>query len=127
MTGFTRHLVLLTILAAAAASLSAPSVLSSSMHLRLTKSEPGKDSVVASPTVLKLWYSQKPQLRLSAVTMRGPSGEVKLGPVAQNEREPVLLTVPVEGRLTPGAYVISWRTASSDGHPIRGEIPFTVR
>jgi methionine-rich copper-binding protein CopC len=32
----------------------------------------------------------------------------------------------VAGPLPPGAYVIAWRIVSSDGHPVEGEIPFTV-
>ncbi len=32
----------------------------------------------------------------------------------------------VAGPLPAGAYVIAWRVVSSDGHPVEGEIPFTV-
>lgn len=32
----------------------------------------------------------------------------------------------VAAPVPPGAYVIAWRVVSSDGHPIEGEIPFTV-
>lgn len=98
------------------------------MHLRLTKSSPAKDTVLTvAPTQISLWYSQEPTLRLSAVTLTGPNGAVTLGAVAQDPKEKTLLTAKVEGPMPPGAYTIAWRTASSDGHPIRGEIPFRVR
>jgi methionine-rich copper-binding protein CopC len=98
------------------------------MHLRLTKSSPAKDTVLAAaPAQISLWYSQEPTLRLSSVTLTGPNGAVALGAVAQDPRDKTLLTAKVEGAMPPGAYTIAWRTASSDGHPIRGEIPFRVR
>lgn len=99
-----------------------------SMHLRLTRSAPAKDSSYATaPTAIKLWYSQEPQLRLSSVTLTGPHGAVALGKVAQDSADKKILTAAVEGELHPGNYTIAWRTASSDGHPIRGTIPFTLR
>lgn len=98
------------------------------MHLRLTKSNPAKDSTVATmPRTIQLWYSQEPQLKLSSVTLTGPGGTIALGKVAQDSTDNTLLTAAVEGSTPAGAYKISWRTASADGHPIRGEIPFTVR
>lgn len=98
---------------------------STAMHLRLTKSEPAKDSVVATaPTELKLWYSQTPQLRLSRVTLTGPAGAVTTGPVVQDS---LMLRAPITGAMTPGAYTVSWFTASSDGHPIRGTFGFSVK
>lgn len=33
----------------------------------------------------------------------------------------------VAGPLPSGSYIIAWRIVSSDGHPVEGEIPFTVR
>ena len=34
-------------------------------------------------------------------------------------------SMPIEGRLTPGSYTVSWQAASGDGHPIRGSFDFT--
>lgn len=98
---------------------------STAMHLRLTKSEPAKDSVVAmAPTELKLWYSQTPQLRLSRVTLTGPAGAVTTGAIAQDS---LMLRVPITGAMAAGTYTVSWLTASSDGHPIRGTFGFSVK
>jgi methionine-rich copper-binding protein CopC len=98
------------------------------MHLRLTASMPAKDSsYTGAPAELKLWYSQEPQLRLSSVTLTGPAGAVPLGRVMQDSLDKKLLRAAVNGEMVPGRYTITWRTASSDGHAIRGEIPFTLR
>ena len=36
------------------------------------------------------------------------------------------VSVPVEGTLADGTYVVSWRVVSADGHPIRGTFTFSV-
>lgn len=99
------------------------------LHLRLVKSVPAKDSVLAEPpTHVMLWFSQEPQARLSAITLKGPGGAtVALGPLTQCPTEKELLYVKVDGPMPAGAYTIAWRTASSDGHVIRGELAFRVR
>ena len=106
-----------------------PETSASDMHLRLVRSTPAKDSVLAAaPTHVMLWFSQEPQTRLSAITMTGPDGAaVALGPVTQCPTENVLLFAKIEGAMRPGTYKIAWRTASSDGHVIRAEVPFRVR
>jgi methionine-rich copper-binding protein CopC len=99
------------------------------LHLRLVKSVPAKDSVLAEPpTHVMLWFSQEPQTRLSAITLRGPGGvTVAMGPVTQCPTEKELLFAKVDGPMPAGAYTVAWRTASSDGHVIRGEVAFRVR
>jgi len=125
MTALLRRTVLAASVAALALTTLPQRSDGAAMHLRLTKSEPAKDSVVAkAPTEIKLWYSQTPQLRLSRVTLTGPAGAVTTGPVVQDS---LMLRAPITGVMTPGAYTVSWLTASSDGHPIRGTFGFTVR
>ena len=36
------------------------------------------------------------------------------------------VTVAVQDHIASGAYVVQWRVVSSDGHPITGEVPFTL-
>ena len=99
------------------------------LHLRLVKSTPAKDSILAAaPTHVMLWFSQEPQTRLSSITLTGPNGTtVALGPLTQCPTEKELLFAKIDGAVPAGAYTITWRTASSDGHVIRGEVAFRVR
>lgn len=113
---------------AVAVALATPAKAAPELHLRLTGSQPAKDTVLAAaPTQICLWYSQKPQLRLSSVTLTGPNGPVALGDLTMEARDSAPIVTKIEGPVPPGKYVIAWRTASSDGHPIRGTIPFMVR
>jgi methionine-rich copper-binding protein CopC len=101
---------------------------SASMHVRLVKSEPAKDAVAAAPKRLKLWYSLKPILSLTTVKLTSASdAEVKLGKAAHSGDVKLPVEVSIDARLAPGRYLVSWKTASSDMHPITGEYSFTVR
>lgn len=98
---------------------------SAALHLRLTGSAPAKDAAEATaPKELRLTYSATPQLRLSRVTLTGPAGAITTGPI---EQDSLTLRVPITGAMPSGAYTVSWLTASSDGHPIRGTFGFTVK
>lgn len=111
-----------------AASLAGPRSAAAALHLRLTASSPAKDTVLAAaPSRIVLTYSQEPQLRLSAITLAGPQGNVALSPVAADSADAKKLVARVSGTMAPGAYTITWRTASSDGHVIRGTVGFTLR
>lgn len=101
---------------------------SASMHLRLVKSEPAKDIVIEAPKQIKLWYSLKPTLSLTAVKLISASDvEVKLGKPAHSGDAKLPVEVSIEEPLAPGKYMVSWKTASSDMHPITGEYSFTVK
>lgn len=121
-----------TVLAASVAALAlatAPRTgAGAAMHLRLTGSVPAKDSTVATaPAVLRLTYSQVPNLKLSRVTLAGTAGAVSTGTITLGTgADSTTLLVPVTGRMTPGSYTVSWLTASSDGHPIKGTFGFKV-
>ncbi len=127
MSRFIRLAVPAAILAAIA-FVAMPREASSTMHLTLRSSIPSKDTVLtASPKEISLTYSQAPMLRVTRVTMTGPdSAVVKVGAPALAQGSTVTVVVPVEQALPPGSYTINWTTASSDGHPIRGAIPFRV-
>ena len=127
-----RRLIRTAMMLAAVIAVSAaarPNPADSEMHLRLVKSVPAKDSVLAAaPTHVMLWFSQEPQARLSAITLTGPNGAtVALGPVTQCPTEKELLFAKIDGAMSAGAYTIAWRTAGAEGHVIRGEVAFRVR
>lgn len=96
-------------------------------HLRLVRSQPAADSSVASPAAIRLWFSEQPQLKLSAISVTGPgNAAVKLGDARTEGPDPLLLMADVPAPLAAGQYKVQWRTASRDGHPIKGEYTFRV-
>ncbi|MFI6497030.1 copper resistance protein CopC [Nonomuraea typhae] len=91
-------------------------------HDALRESNPAKDSTVTSVEQVTLEFTAK--VRMPFVIVRGDGGQFHQG-------QPVLdgkaVKQAVKGPLADGKYVIAYRVVSSDGHPIEGEIPFTVK
>ena len=102
----------------------APAILSA--HLKFVRSAPAADATIeASPTELRLWFSEEPLLPMSGVTLSGPKGAVKLrAPKAGGDQS---LVVPLDAPLEPGAYKISWKAAGDDGHVLQGIVGFTIK
>jgi len=94
-------------------------------HSKLLRSSPTANAILdTSPAHLQLWFSEEPLLLMSAVTLAGPQGAVKLeAPRAGGEQS---LVVRVGTMLEPGAYRIAWKTAGDDGHVIQGIVHFSI-
>ncbi|MBL8961879.1 MAG: copper resistance protein CopC [Gemmatimonadetes bacterium] len=120
--------VFLGLAVAALALVVARSSASAAMHLRLAKSEPAKDAVVAAPTQLKLWFSLKPAMSITTVKLTSSADvAIKLGKPTHGGDVKLPVEVAIEEPLAPGKYTVSWKTASSDMHPMTGDFTFTVK
>ena len=96
-------------------------------HTRLERSEPAAGSVVPAPPAIRLWFSERVELALTGLTLTGPDGHVARtvrATRADGEGSPVV--VAVNQALAAGRYTVAWRTASRDGHPVKGTFAFTV-
>ena len=77
---------------------------------------------------MKLWFSQRPELAVTRVTLTGGTGaERVLAPLARGAAGDAPVEAPVGIALAKGAYTIAWRTMAKDGHVLNGTVPFTVR
>jgi methionine-rich copper-binding protein CopC len=99
------------------------------LHLALLKSEPGADSTVAvAPTTLRLYWTETPSIAATAVRLTSASQQViPVAAAKADEKDPKIVNVPVTGRITPGVYTVTWRTAGTDGHVLNGTYKFTYR
>lgn len=90
-------------------------------HDSLKSSDPAKGAKVESLEEVKLTFTAK---------VRFPNVVVRTGDGAKQDGKPVVdgvvVTQKLKDDLPPGEYVIAYRVVSSDGHPIEGEIPFTL-
>ncbi|MEV0612417.1 copper resistance protein CopC [Nonomuraea sp. NPDC050404] len=92
-------------------------------HDKLKSSSPANGAEVSSVKEIELEYTAS--IKFPFVVLHDAAGkEVELGK-ARSDGPKVFADVPQP--LTPGSYVIAWRVVSSDGHPIEGEIPFSVK
>lgn len=97
-------------------------------HLHLERSSPADSSVVSPPESLQLWFSERPQIavtRVTVTTARGDTVETGTPTLAAADKAPVV--VPFSQVPAAGKHTVAWRTMSADGHVVRGTFVFTVR
>ncbi|RQX24522.1 copper resistance protein CopC, partial [Micromonospora chalcea] len=93
-------------------------------HNSLTGSDPRDGArLAAAPERIELRFLATPKEATTEVTVTGPDNVAAAGgaPTFSGKR----VTVPFR----PGAaglYIVTYRLASDDGHPIKGEIRFTL-
>ena len=97
-------------------------------HEHLKRSEPAADSrSTVSPAALLLWFTERPELRLTSFSLRDSTGrEIVLGPLERDTADALLVRAHILEHLVPGRYVLSWKATGSDGHPGQGTFTFTV-
>ena len=114
-------------LAAAAFVLLWPAVVFA--HGALRKSEPANGATLRSaPRVIRLTFSEPPQLAFTRVELIGPDSErVALSAlrVAAADSTAVIVADLI-GPLRAGRYRITWQITSADGHPVRGVVAFRI-
>lgn len=94
-------------------------------HVNLVGSTPAANAnLVVVPREIRLIFSQRPEAALTIIELRGPHGLITLDSVTPAAGNVVLARIA--GSLHSGGYVVSWRTVSRDGHPVRGEFAFAI-
>ncbi|GLW21245.1 copper resistance protein CopC [Microbispora amethystogenes] len=102
--------------------LCAAQVLPAQAHTSLKSSDPQKNAQVKTLTKVTLEFADS--VRFPVVVVRGEDGKrYEKGAPAVNGPK---VTEAVADAVPPGRYTIAWRVVSPDGHPLEGEIPFTV-
>ncbi len=98
-------------------------------HIKLLKSSPAdKDTVVNGPAAIKLWFSESIELPVSSVKLTGPKGEpIPLAKLTHSDSANAPVVAGITKPLADGAYKVTWKAASKDGHPATGTVMFTVR
>jgi copper resistance protein C len=101
------------------------------LHLKLSRSEPmANQRLAASPTQIKLWFTQRPELTVTSIKIRSgidaAATERALAPLARAAAAGSPITAQVGAALAPGHYEVVWRTMARDGHVLNGTIPFDV-
>lgn len=96
-------------------------------HNRLVKAVPGVDSTVAaSPQAIQLWFAEPAEVSVSSIKLADAAGKaIDLGPTRATS-DPKAIAAAVPGQLARGAYAVTWKTASHDGHVIRGTYTFRI-
>ena len=97
-------------------------------HALLKRSDPAASSTIAaSPQLIRLWFSERPELRMTSVSLTDATGQAfALDTPTADPGTQLGISFRVSKTLPPGRYTVSWRTAASDGHPSHGSFSFFV-
>ena len=97
-------------------------------HGRLKSAFPADGAHLSQvPRILRLDFSESPDLAFSSVRLTGPDGRaVPLGATSYAADSKRSLVVPIAGAINAGIYTIAWQMAGDDGHPVRGQLQFVI-
>ena len=95
-------------------------------HMALEKADPARDAAVTvTPKHVQLWFTQKPDLKVTKIELQGPAGPIKLAPAHMMGAMSVMAAV--EGEVADGSYTVRWQSAGDDGHVQKGAYVFTLK
>ena len=97
-------------------------------HLALVKSNPANAATLAkSPKAIELWFSQKPNLKLTRILLINSKRDtLKLQNAALADTSGKHVSFAIPATLALGKYDANWRTISRDGHAVAGKFSFTI-
>ncbi|NLD77154.1 MAG: copper resistance protein CopC/CopD [Acidimicrobiales bacterium] len=96
-------------------------------HADLTSTSPVSGSVLAegeAPAEVVLTFTENVAVETDGVRILDSDGDRRDAGTASASGS--VVSVPVEGTLGQGGYVVAWRVVSADGHPINGAFQFSV-
>ena len=97
-----------------------------SAHVTLVSSDPAANSrLTASPTQLRLVFSEAVEPPVAHVSIVRPDGTVDSVAVANDPHNVYSLVGPLKD-LGPGTFRVVWHVLSEDGHPVGGNFLYTV-
>ena len=97
------------------------------VHTHLVKSTPGSgETLTASPKEVRLWFNERPEVPFTSVTIL-TSDSTKVATIkGVATGDSMAVALPLPAPLAPGRYLVNWRTASTDGHAVRGTFEFSI-
>ncbi|MFI7700531.1 copper resistance protein CopC [Nonomuraea sp. NPDC049480] len=99
--------------------LTAPAALA---HDRLKASSPADNAKLERVETIELEFTSR--MTMPTILLEGPGGTSV--PVGKARAQGAKVSARPEEELAAGRYRIAWRVVSSDGHPIQGELGFTI-
>jgi methionine-rich copper-binding protein CopC len=114
-----------------AATLSLPFVFAAAearAHAHLEKATPAAGAIVATPSEIRLTFSEGVEPRFSGAKLTAADrSALPLGAAKVEAGHPETLVVPIAKPLPPGVYTVHWHAVSVDTHHTQGDFQFTVK
>ena len=97
-------------------------------HLKLLKTSPTADAVLTkSPDAVRLWLSEPAEVPATKITLTTAAGAaIATAAVthAASKDAPLVALIPTQ--LASGAYKVTWKAMSKDGHVVKGTFGFKI-
>ena len=81
----------------------------------------------ASPTAIRLWFSEGASLPVTRVTLALGGTTIPTGKPTRATGAGQPIVFPLAAPLAAGRYAVKWKTMSADGHAVSGTFAFTVQ
>jgi methionine-rich copper-binding protein CopC len=119
-----RHVIATT--AAGLAFLLAPAA--AFAHAQLEQAVPAVGGMVASPSEIRLKFSEGVEAHFCTVALSAEGGgAVPLGAPSVDPADHSVLVAKLGKTLAPGVYSVTWHAVSVDTHKTQGSFSFTVK
>jgi methionine-rich copper-binding protein CopC len=99
-------------------------------HAHLVRAEPAvNDTIAATPTAVRLWFSEPVELGLSRVKIMRVGGDtLKTSGLRRADSAPTSAALDLSTAPTaPGTYVVTYHVVARDGHPTTGSYNFVLK
>ena len=96
-------------------------------HAHVVKSTPAANAAIAAPKQVSVTFNETlvPAFSKLDISMAGMNMKVPVKTSLSADGK-TLTGIP-QGAFTKGSYVVNWTAASTDGHKMKGSIPFKVK
>ncbi|PZO00900.1 MAG: copper resistance protein CopC [Alphaproteobacteria bacterium] len=95
-------------------------------HARVIASTPAASATVASTQAITVTFSDRVAPAFSGLDVVNAAG-TQVAVTSTVSEDGKTISGRTARALTPGAYTVNWRAASTDGHRMTGNFAFTVR
>lgn len=108
------------------ALLAATTVASGALHTELKSSMPAKNSSGPTPAKVTLTFTEDVNVAVSAMAILASDSTEVAKLIVKATADAATIEGAVIKPLVAGKYLVRYRTASTDGHAVRGTFGFTV-
>jgi methionine-rich copper-binding protein CopC len=97
------------------------------IHFALARSVPAADATVASPSEVRLWFTEAAKDNSVSIRLVNAGGAaLETSPPARDEADAKVYAITIARPVPAGRYTVAWRGIGDDGHVVAGEFAFTV-
>jgi methionine-rich copper-binding protein CopC len=96
-------------------------------HAHVVSSNPAANAVIAAPKQVSVTFNERLVPAFSKLDVAMTGMKMKVPVKTSVSADGKTLTGVPQGAFMKGNYVVNWTAASTDGHKMKGTIPFKIK